>query len=241
MKYKLSLIAISLAVTALLTLSSCSDDPAASEQYGTVAVRSELTTAAVSSAFRKDGSITAGPTCDSVLISRVRFVFSDMKMHLDGADSSDDKGVVQTGPFIMDYRPGMIIHNDSASIPVGTYDRIKYEIHKLKDGEDDAAIADPDFADFVKDGARYTYIIEGVIYNGNNASAFTFYSSKNENLNLSFDIPITVIDGGYAPVTLQFDPTMIFKQGSKPLDPRYEENRNDIEKMVKDAFHALKK
>lgn len=217
----------------------CADDPVAPEATGTVNVSSQLTTGSVSGTFAKGGSITAAIICDSVVISKMRFVFSDMKMHRDKDDSTQDHGKVKTGPFIMEYVPGSVTLTTTSTIPVGTYDKIKYEIHKLADS-DTAALNDPAFADFVN-GGRYTYIFEGLAYNKNNASAFIFKSSKNENLELKFDVPVTVSEGVAAPITLQLDPSTIFKQGAKPFDPRYEENRNDIEKMVKDAFHALKK
>lgn len=222
----------------------CSDDPAAPTPNGEVSISTSLTTTTISSAYTKGGSVTAGPTCDSVVISRVRFVFSDLKLHLSSDDSadSDDKGMIKSGPVLMEYLPGSSVSSASASIPTGSYSRIKYEIHKLDDSKssDTAAINDPAYADFIT-GGRYTYIIEGLIWNTNSAVAFTFKSSKNENLNLDLDIPVTIVENEVAPITLAFDPTGLFKQGAKPLDPRYEENRNDIEKMVKDAFKALKK
>ncbi|HEY6172594.1 MAG TPA: hypothetical protein VIX80_10085 [Candidatus Kapabacteria bacterium] len=218
----------------------CGDDPVTPEATGTVNVSSQLTSASVSSTSTKGRSVTAAYLCDSVVISRMRFVFSDMKMHFDKDDSTEDHGKVKTGPFIMEYIPGTVKLITTSEIPVGTYDKIKYEIHKLDDSKDTAAINDPAFADFIT-GGRFTYIIEGLIYNSNSASAFTFKSSKNENLELKFDVPVTISEGVAAPITLQLDPSTIFKQGAKPFDPRYEENRNDFEKMVKDAFHALKK
>lgn len=218
----------------------CGDDPVVPEATGTITVSSEMTSGSVSGTFTKDGDVTAGPTCDSVVISKMRFVFSDMKMHRDNDDSTEDRGVIKTGPFIMEYVPRAVKLITTSTLPVGTYDKVKYEIHKLDDSKDTAALNDPAFADFIN-GGRFTYIIEGLIWNSNSAVAFAFKSSKNENLELTFDVPVTVSESVPAPITLQLDPSTIFKQGSKPLDPRYEENHNDIEKMVKDAFHALKK
>lgn len=245
MTMKQSIKSISLvAILSLGILTGCGDDPAAPTPNGEVSISTSLTKSTVSSAYTKGGSITAGPTCDSVVISRVRFVFSDLKLHISSDDSasSDDKGMIKTGPVLMEYLPGSSVSSASASIPTGTYSRIKYEIHKLDDSKssDTAAFNDPAYADFVT-GGRYTYIIEGLIWNSNSAVAFTFKSSKNENLNLDLDTPVTVVENTVAPITLAFDPTGLFKHGAKPLDPRYEENRNDIEKMVKDAFKALKK
>jgi hypothetical protein len=234
-------VALVLSLFGMLALVSCAgDDPVTPEATGTVNVSSQLSTGSVSGTFAKDGGITAGITCDSVVIDTMRFVFSDMKMHRDKDDSTQDHGTVKTGPFIMEYVPGAVKLTATTSIPVGTYDKIKYEIHKLDDSKDTAAINDPAFKEFVT-GGRFTYIIKGLIYNNSNASLFIFKSSKNENLELKFDMPVTVSEGVPAPITLQLDPSVIFKQGAKPLDPRYEDNRNDIEKMVKDAFKALKK
>jgi hypothetical protein len=232
--------ALFLALLSIGTFTGCGDDPVAPEATGTVNVSSQLTSGSVSGTFSKSGSITAGVTCDSVVISRMRFVFSDMKMHRDKDDSTEDHGKVKTGPFIIEYVPGAVTLTATSTIPVGTYDKIKYEIHKLDDSKDTAALNDPAFADFIN-GGRFTYIIEGQAWNTNSAVPFTFKSSKNENLELKFDVPVTVSEGAISPIVLQLDPSTIFKQGSKPFDPRYEENRNDIEKMVKSAFKALKK
>jgi hypothetical protein len=206
----------------------------------TVTMSSQMTSHVVSHTFSKQNEPQgSGATCDSVVLSRTRFVASNLKLHHEGGDSLDD-GTVKTGPFIFEYRPDTAILTAKSTVPTGTYDRVKYEFHKLDPKGDSAIWSDSAFTDFIV-GGTYTYIFEGTVYNGGTGLPFVFKSSKTENLQLFFSPAIEMTGDNTYDLALAFDPVIVFSQGGKVLDPRDPSNQSEIEKMVKDAFKALKK
>jgi hypothetical protein len=187
-----------------------------------------------------------GSTCDSVVVTRARIVLSNLKLHQEDDDSVDDdhdghEGTIKVGPFLAEFDSsgGKIVSH--VSIPYGTYEWIKFEIHKLNENADTSLMNDPLFGDFVN-GGRYTYIIDGYSYVGGVAYPFSFKSSKTMNLTIFIDPP-AVFDSTASSYNLVivFDPVFMFaKPGMAPLDPRDPDNQKAIEKMVKYAIRSLR-
>jgi hypothetical protein len=221
-------------------ISGCSDSTSTSG--GTIQMSSELDQGGVGSiAVQKGAEVSAaGATVDSLYITRVRLLVSNMKMHSTGNDTTKG-GTIKTGPFLIQFDSSGQRVFTSATVPAGTYDRIKFEIHKFSSSEANQYLNDPVFSDFAAD-ERYTSIIEGYVVAGGQMMPFTFRSRVTENIQVRFDENIVLEDGSTEQVTLQFQPRAAFKKGSnKPLDPRDGDNRSEIEKMIKDALKALKK
>ncbi len=207
-------------------------------------------TISASSTFSKTSPVSEwnGTTADSITITRARIVISAMKLHLDGDDDSDhdkdghwhDGGTIKTGPFVAEFDSSGERIISSVTIPPGTYDRIKFEIHKLNENEDASLLNDPLFGDFVN-GGRYTVIIDGHSYVNGVSYGFSFKSSLTVNVQVFFN-PAAVFDSTQTyDLTLAFDPKIVFgRPGLRPLDPRDPDNQHILEAFIKDAIRALR-
>lgn len=222
---------------------SCSDSNSTSDG-AQVQMAAEMDQGGVGAIMAiKGGANTAANEVDSLYITRVRLLVSDIKMHSTTGDTAGGKGdkTVKSGPFIIQYDSvGSRVFTNS-TVPAGTYDRIKFEIHKLTSSEKDQYLNDPIFQDFVTDD-RWTVIIEGYVIDDGVQSPFTYRSKQTENIQVRFSPDLVLEEGSTTTVALQFSPKAVFKKGSSsPLDPRDSDNHGEMEKAIKDALKALKK
>jgi hypothetical protein len=209
-------------------LSGCAstDDPA---DTATVNMAAETEGSVASAAFRKQpNSPAAGIVADSLEITRVRFLLSRVKLHVEGNDTLKD-GNIKTGPFIMEFTPGLSKVFTTATIPAGTYEKIKFEIHKFPSSIDQTYLNDPVFTDFVT-GERSTVIIEGRVWSAQNSTPvnFVYKSDITANLEAKFPGNITLDEGSTTTLAMIFSPVLAFKAASV-LDPRDPANANDID------------
>jgi hypothetical protein len=186
--------------------------------------------------------VAAGPTCDSVVIQRVRFLISELKMHRDDKDSASFRRKIKAGVFVLEFTPGDIRVLANNDILTGSYEKLKFEIHRLDSKADSLIINTPEFADFLKGGEHYTCIINGLVYNNGNGTLFEFLSNRNENITMHFSPPIEISQTVPTSLFFTFDPSACFiKAGGRTLDPRYSENQKEIEKLILEALKVLRK
>ena len=187
------------------------------------------------------------PTADSIVITRARIVIRTLKLHING-DADDtltheshdgDVDVIKAGPFVAEFNSTGEKIISTITIPPGTYDHIKFEIHKLNENEDPSLLNDPLFGDFVN-GGRYTFIIDGFAYVNGVAYPFQFKSSQTDNVEVFLNPPAVMDATHVYDLTLIFDPRLMFgRPGMRPLDPRDVDNQHDIEKLLKNSIKAL--
>lgn len=217
----------------------CADSSSPS-QDATVNTRTEMGSTSVTSTSYKAGQVvqSEGLTCDSLHISSATLLISSMKLHRDGSDSSKD-GTIRTIPFVAEFNSALGARMVSTvTVPAGTYDKIKFEFHKLQDGLEDLLINDPIFGEFVT-GGRYTAIIKGEVFVAGVAYPFIFRSSRTENVQVHLDPAVTFEDGKEYNLYLTFDPSAVFAQVlGRPLDPRDADNQKEIEQQIKLAIRA---
>jgi hypothetical protein len=252
-------------------LAGCASNPNAPGSNGSLTTSTEMYRSHVTAGtFGKDGSVPLcddeeqhhrdrwdidlkheyddwgkGSVCDSVVVTRARVVLSDLKLHMTDVDDSvlgHVEGTIRVGPFlaVFDSGGGRLISH--VSIPFGTYDRIKFEIHKLNENEEPLLQNDSLFGDFVN-GGRYTFIIDGNSYVGGVAYPFSFKSSLTMNVMVFIDPP-AVFDSTSTSYNLAvvFDPVFMFaKPGMSPLDPRDPDNHKAIERMIRYAIWGIRK
>lgn len=221
-----------------LTFVSCSDSTSPNE--GTVNVVSEMLNPKVSmilSSTNKNGIQLS--EVDSIKVTSVRFLISEMKLHPTKTDSTNGK-TLKVGPFVYAVTDtGSVVQLTSNSIPVGTYEKVKFEFHRLSTSEKSQYVTDPVLKDFATDN-RFTMIITGVFYKYGIANDFTFNSQATSNLSLNLDPVVNVIDGGTSTISIQVDPTLFFKKDGIILDPSILKNQNDIENLIKSTIKAVK-
>jgi hypothetical protein len=189
----------------------------------------------------KGGATKSATEVDSIYVTRIRLLISDLKMHMTEKDSVTGDKTIKTGPYIIQYDSAGSHVFTNTSVPSGSYDRIKFEFHKLSSNEVATYLNDPLFQDFVTDD-RYTVIIDGYVFDEGVKSPFTYRSKATDNVQVRFDPAIVLEAGSTTNIALQFSPKAVFKKGSNsPLDPRDGANHSEMEKAIKDAMKALKK
>ncbi|MFN8366662.1 MAG: hypothetical protein U0Y96_05410 [Candidatus Kapaibacterium sp.] len=224
--------------SAVLLLQSCSDSTSTST---TMQFSAEITNPVVSApAQQKGNSVQAGSTVDSVKITRVRMLLSRLILHKSSQDTSGGSSTVKAGPFLLDAKAGSTTVITSAEIPAGSYQNIKYELHKFSSSEVEQYLTDANFAPFVTTN-RYSVILEGTSYKGGVEKAFVYNSDVNSNLSLDLQTAISVASGGTGNIVLQFQPLIVFKGTSGVLDPTDTKNKSDIDNYIKVAVKAVKK
>jgi hypothetical protein len=158
-----------------------------------------------------------------LILDTVKILIKDIKIKV--ANSSEDEKNFKVGPFVLFLNLNSDLNEIStALVPMGTYRKVKFEIHKLEDTE---AIPDPEFADA---NGRYSVIIKGQ-YLG---VYFVYKSTKSAHqiLQLPADMPISV--GAVTNITLTVKPYIWFIKDNAYLNPMDPANSNDIDNNIKD-------
>ncbi len=126
-------------------------------------------------------------------------------------------GTIRVVPFVAEFNDSGEKIISEVIIPPGTYDRAKFEIHKLNENDDPSLLNDSLFGDFVN-GGRYTFIIEGISYVNGIGYPFDFKSSITANVTIDLSPPITLNVNHQYDFRLVFDPKIVFGvPGMKPL------------------------
>jgi hypothetical protein len=187
-------------------------------------------------------TISIGP--DEIVLDQVQVVLR--KIRLDGtpaascpADSEGDSrcAEIRLGPVLFDLPLG---ENAQATliarVPVGRYDRLKFQIHKPSDANADADLvaAHPEMAD-ISIRATGTY----------NGSLFTFASDLTEVEDLALSPAVEVSEDGELPLTLHVDVSGWFvNEGETGLvDPSAANDGQsyeaEVEQNIRESFRAF--
>ncbi len=160
-----------------------------------------------------------------LVITQVKILVKDIKLNV--SNSGQDTTNFKVGPYVLILNFAGISLIDQAIIPAGTYDKIRFMIHKLGDTE---PIPDPDFADSL---GRYSVIVKGT-YAGVD---FVYKSDKSAHQKLSSSNSIVIGPSSTTSVTLKVKPYIWFIKNFIYLDPRDPNNRNDIDNNIKDNIN----
>lgn len=222
-------------------LLSCSES---TNNTGTANVKffSNLKSSLVSINTVKDDDIALVKTkVDSIVVTRVRILIEELKLYKSNEDTNKVGQIVKVGPLLFEAdNIGTAKLFCSGNIPVGIYNKVKFEFHRFSSSEVNTYKNDPLFTDFVTND-RYSAIISGIAYKDGVANYFTFNSTFTANLALNFDSPIEFKENETIEILLELDPIALFKINNEVLDPRDNNNQNDIDNAFKSAIKALKK
>lgn len=171
---------------------------------------------------------TRDSTDASVLqLDTVKLLISDIKLNV--SNNNQDSTNFKVGPYVLYLNWAPILQVvTSTYIPPGTYDKVRFMVHKLNDNE---PVPDPDFADV---NGRYSVVVKGSF----NDSAFVFKSDKSAHQKLTFPGSLVVSSTGYSNITLQIDPYIWFYVNGLFIDPRDPVNKVIIENNIKDNINA---
>lgn len=229
---------VHLIVIAFIGISCASEtliEPAAN-----VVVESSLTSGSVS-AVEKNSDRTQGMSdVSSIRIGRVRVLVSRMILRPDTTANSVNDEKVKLEPFLYsaDSTGARVIA--SVSMLLGSYQSIKWEIHRFSTSEVPNYSNDTTFRDFV-DGNRYTVLLEGTLDRSGVREPFTYRSNVTANIKIDFSPSIVVRDDTPVTLSLVFDVSKAFKDNGVILDPTDARNESKIDNNIKDAFKANKR
>lgn len=159
----------------------------------------------------------------AIQITEAKALISEFE--IESTDSTSHE--VKLTPFVVNFDLSSTIKEVlSVYIPVKTYKKVKFQIHKPEDTE---TPPDPEF----KDGSgRYSFIVKGT-YNGN---AFVFKSKKSVNLVINMNRNVN-INTNKVNITMLINKLMWFKNGGGiEIDPRDSGNENTIDDNLRNSF-----
>ena len=161
-----------------------------------------------------------------LVLDTVKILIKDIKLNV--ANNNQDSTNFKVGPYVLYLNMASSVNIIStAYIPPGTYDKVKFEIHKLADTE---TPPDPDFVDV---NGRYSVVIKGRF----NGVSFVFKSNKSAHQKLTFPGNLQVSASGKSNITLQVKPYIWFIKNGLYLDPGDPANESDIDNNIKDNIN----
>ena len=168
---------------------------------------------------------SAGDSQNYFIIDTVKILIKEIKLNV--ANNNQDSTNFKTGPFVLFLNLTSAVNEIStALIPAGSYDKIKFEIHKLNNNE---VSPDPEFSDA---NGTYSVIVKGW-YLGN---YFIYRSSKSAHQMINFPDTIPIATGARTNITLVVKPYIWFIKNNVYMDPNVPANSNDIDNNIKDNF-----
>ena len=194
----------------------------------------ETTDGTVSLSF-STSSLNQKVSADSVALDTVKILIRDIKL---GFESEDDDGFghdsddvsVKVGPVVVYLNlSGVTTDFAVSNIPSGTYNKVKFKIHKIEASE---TPPDPEFKEGDDSSLRYSVIIKG-IYNSN---PFIYKSRKSAHQKIELENPLVVEPNTNTNLTITVDPSTWFIKDGVILDPTDPANENDIDNNIKDSF-----
>lgn len=222
---------VSLAVATVILVGCSSDDPVTSTSNVTVTCRIDN---AITSNVGGKGPAVAGDVVDSLVVTRVRVLVKRLILHPSASNDSTDDRSVKNGPFLLiaDSTGSRVVAQ--AQLTPGSYDKLKFEMHRFSSSEIPSFQTDTTYRDFVTDG-RYSVIIEGNVVRNGARSAFQYTSEITSNV--EFALPSFVVpQSGSSTLSLVFSGAGAFLDKGQLLDPRDPKNESAIDNKIKAAF-----
>lgn len=209
------IILFTLLIPAMLFLTACKDDPVA-PAGNSVAV-----------SFYTDYSAFSKQLADTLIIDSVKILIKSVKLKpANGNDSTD----IKAGPFVVRLNANNTLHSlGSNSIPAGTYDRVRFRVHKPEANE---AFVDTAFFNGTAEDQRFSVIVMGKF----NGVPFVYRSKKSADQSIVFNPAVTIGATGSENLTLLVNPYAWFKNSGGWLNPDHGANENDIDNNIKSSF-----
>ena len=173
--------------------------------------------------------MSTADTTDNIgilVLDTVKILIKDIKLNV--ANNNQDSTNFKVGPYVLLLNLNSSVNIISTSyIPVGTYDKVRFMIHKLGDNE---TPPDPEFVD---PNGRYSVIVKGRF----SGIEFVYKSSKSAHQKLTFPNSLQVSASGKSNITLRIKPYIWFIENGVYLDPAEPNNRNNIDNNIKDNIN----
>src|SRR5206468_4009285 len=170
---------------------------------------------------------TTTPPTTGVSITRIRIALRELELRSrDGSKRAE----IALGPVVIDLGAADLTSAGvqkvlDSTVPAGTYDKIKFTIHRLQAADNVAGAAD-----LVSKNA--SILIDGTF----NGTAFQFATALEAEQELEGKF---VIGGTSQNITVNFDPSAWFTSGTTVLDPSDAANKLAIEANIRASLNAF--
>jgi len=115
---------------------------------------------------------------DVIELDTVKILLRDIKIK---SKSGTDSSSIKVGPFVIKLNlTGITTDFAIGNIPTGSYERIKFEIHKIEASE---TLSDPEFREGTDESLRYSVIVKGKY----NTVPFIYKSRKSAKQDLKLE------------------------------------------------------
>lgn len=207
----------------MVLFNSCQDDaPAPEVTSGTITLRTQH----FATVFAK----TAGAAAfDSLKITRARLCLRNIKFK----STTEDSLTFKTTPIMVVLDTLLTSQSVGAiEVPLGTYKRIEFDIHRLQKSSLAVPADTVTFADFLK-GERYSVIVDVHVYIGGKDSLMIYRSKIDVKQKLDLT-PNLVVDKQTANVTatMQISTANWFKFNGVMIDPLDTNNTQKIDDAI---------
>jgi hypothetical protein len=174
-----------------------------------------------------NGSTLPKMAADVIELDTIKILIRDIKIK---SKSGTDSTSIKVGPFVVKLNlTGNTTDFAIGNIPANSYERIKFEIHKIEASE---TLSDPEFREGTDESLRYSVIVKGKY----NTVPFIYKSRKSAKQDIKLVNPVVVESNGVANLTITVDPFTWFADGSNIFDPTNPANENDIDNNIKESF-----
>lgn len=160
------------------------------------------------------------------VISEAKALITEIELETEPSGISQE---IRISPVVIYFNTGgTLVSVTAANMPAGTWNKIKFKIHKPEDTE---PIPDPEFREGTSGNQRYSFIVKGT-YNGN---PFVYKSRKSASIVINLPAPITT-GSTSRNLTVLVNPSLWFNNGGVVLDPTNSSNDDMIDDNLKNSF-----
>lgn len=162
----------------------------------------------------------------NIVIEQAKLLVKKVEFEVEGTENESE---IEEGPFVINIDlAGGIKEISTGTIPSGSYDKVKFQIHKPDDNE---TPPDPEFKDGNSGNQRYSFIIKGTI----NGEPFVYKSKKSIGLSINLDSPLNV-QNIQNNITVLLTQRIWFLINGNTVDPREPGHENEIDDNLKNSF-----
>jgi hypothetical protein len=188
-------------------------------------VQSPDTSENVRLSIRAAGSVLEKPAHEVLHITSVKILLKKITFK---QSTSDDSADVYSGPSVVELDFSTQLHDVVVTrVRPGSYDRVRFTIHKPEDQEQ---LLDSVFADDAGGSALYSVVVTGAYHE----TPFVYKFRESATQEISFLNPLTVPESGTVNVTLRIDPYVWFTDGLLIFDPFNQ--RNEIDDRLRQSI-----
>lgn len=223
---------------AIAALAACSDAAGPNSRAMTMSFASNpRSTAAAASATGMHANVTLGDGTNTLVLTRVQLVLGEIELEPPGmqcdnsGSGSSDCPEIHLAPALVDLPlDGSVTTAFSTAIPAGSYHEVEFKVDAVESGDVGAAEF---FAANTTFPRGKSVRVEGTF----NGQPFVFTSSVEAEVELEFEPPLTVAEGG-TNVTVNVDVSSWFRLNGTLINPLGVGAQSQISSNISASFEV---